>query len=58
MATNQRIRIRLKAYDHGFWTSRLRRSLRRQSEQALRSPALCPLPTRIEKFCVMRIDVH
>ncbi|MDP8255543.1 MAG: 30S ribosomal protein S10 [Candidatus Alcyoniella australis] len=51
---NQRIRIRLKAYDHKL----LDKSAQEIAEAAKRTGARVsgpiPLPTRIEKFCVLR----
>jgi len=51
---NQRIRIRLKAYDHKL----LDKSAQEIAEAAKRTGAKVsgpiPLPTRIEKFCVLR----
>jgi len=54
MAKRQRIRIKLKAYDHRV----LDQSARRIVETAERTGAAVvgpvPLPTKIEKFCVIR----
>lgn len=54
MAARQKIRIRLKAYDHRV----IDQSARKIVEEAERTGAQCvgpvPLPTRIEKFTVMR----
>ncbi len=54
MAKRQRIRIKLKAYDHRL----LDQSARRIVETAERTGAAVigpvPLPTKIEKFCVIR----
>lgn len=51
---NQKIRIRLKAYDHKL----LDKSTKDIVEAAKRTGAVVagpiPLPTRIEKFCVLR----
>ena len=51
---NQKIRIRLKAYDHKL----LDKSTKDIVETAKRTGAVVagpiPLPTRIEKFCVLR----
>ncbi len=51
---NQRIRIRLKAFDHRL----LDRSVREIVETAKRTGASIkgpiPLPTRINKYCVLR----
>ncbi len=51
---NQRIRIRLKAYDYKL----LDKSSREITETAKRTGAKVsgpiPLPTKIEKFCVLR----
>lgn len=54
MTTRQRIRIRLKAFDHRV----LDQSAQKIVDEAERTGAQCvgpvPLPTRIEKFIVMR----
>jgi len=54
MAKRQRIRIRLKSYDHRV----LDQSARQIVETAERTGAAVvgpvPLPTKIEKFCVIR----
>jgi len=54
VAARQKIRIRLKAYDHRV----IDQSARKIVEEAERTGAQCvgpvPLPTRIEKFTVMR----
>ena len=54
MAKRQQIRIKLKAYDHRV----LDQSARRIVETAERTGAAVvgpvPLPTKIEKFCVIR----
>jgi len=54
MAKRQRIRIKLKAYDHRV----LDQSAQRIVETAERTGAAVvgpvPLPTKIEKFCVIR----
>lgn len=54
MVENQRIRIRLKAFDHRL----LDRSVKEIVETARRTGASIkgpiPLPTRINKFCVLR----
>ena len=54
MAKRQRIRIRLKSYDHRV----LDQSARRIVETAERTGSAVvgpvPLPTKIEKFCVIR----
>jgi len=54
MAKRQRIRIKLKAYDHRL----LDQSAQRIVETAERTGAAVvgpvPLPTKIEKFCVIR----
>ncbi len=54
MAARQKIRIRLKAYDHRV----IDQSAKKIVEEAERTGAQCvgpvPLPTRIEKFTVMR----
>ncbi|MEO7836899.1 MAG: 30S ribosomal protein S10 [Acidimicrobiales bacterium] len=52
--TRQRIRIRLKAFDHRV----LDQSARKIVSEAERTGAQCvgpvPLPTRLERFCVQR----
>jgi small subunit ribosomal protein S10 len=54
MVENQKIRIRLKAYDHRL----LDRSVKEIVETARRTGAILkgpiPLPTKINKFCVLR----
>ncbi len=54
MVDNQRIRIRLKAFDHRL----LDRSVKEIVDTAKRTGASIkgpiPLPTRINKFCVLR----
>jgi small subunit ribosomal protein S10 len=54
MMENQKIRIRLKAYDHRL----LDRSVKEIVETARRTGAILkgpiPLPTKINKFCVLR----
>lgn len=54
MVDNQRIRIRLKAFDHRL----LDRSVKEIVDTARRTGARIkgpiPLPTRINKFCVLR----
>jgi small subunit ribosomal protein S10 len=53
-SNRQKIRIRLKAYDHRV----IDQSARKIVEEAERTGAQCvgpvPLPTRIEKYCVNR----
>jgi small subunit ribosomal protein S10 len=54
MVNSQKIRIRLKAYDHRL----LDRSVKEIVETARRTGAMLkgpiPLPTKINKFCVLR----
>jgi len=50
----QRIRIRLKAYDHRCWTSLGRPDRRDRPADRRRRGRPVPLPTRIEKFTVLR----
>jgi small subunit ribosomal protein S10 len=54
MVESQKIRIRLKAYDHRL----LDRSVKEIVETARRTGAVLkgpiPLPTKINKFCVLR----
>lgn len=54
MVESQKIRIRLKAYDHRL----LDKSVKEIVETAKRTGAILkgpiPLPTRINKFCVLR----
>lgn len=54
MVESQKIRIRLKAYDHRL----LDKSVKEIVETAKRTGAVLkgpiPLPTRINKFCVLR----
>ncbi|HHL40183.1 MAG TPA: 30S ribosomal protein S10 [Deltaproteobacteria bacterium] len=51
---NQKIRIRLKAYDHRLLDMSVREIVEtvRRTGAELRGPI--PLPTRINKFCVLR----
>jgi small subunit ribosomal protein S10 len=51
---NDKIRIRLKAYDHRCSISRCARSSRRSAARADGSAGPIPLPTRIERFTVNR----
>ena len=51
---NQRIRIRLKAYDHRLLDKSVKEIVEtaRRTGARLRGPI--PLPTKINKFCVLR----
>ena len=50
----QKIRIRLKAYDHQILDQSAGKIVETAERPARRWRAQCPLPTRIEKFTVMR----
>jgi small subunit ribosomal protein S10 len=52
--TKQRIRIRLKAYDHRVLDASARRIVETAERTGARVVGPVPLPTRIEKFTVRR----
>lgn len=51
---NQRIRIRLKAYDHKLLDKSAREIALSARSTGAKVSGPIPLPTRIEKFCVLR----
>ena len=54
MITNQKIRIRLKAYDHTLLDQSAREIVRTAVETGARVAGPIPLPTIINKYCVLR----
>lgn len=54
MLTNQRIRIRLKAYDHRLVDQAAREIVDTARETGARVAGPIPLPTVINKYCVLR----
>jgi len=52
--TSQRIRIRLKAYDHTVLDQSASKIVETAEATGAKVAGPVPLPTRIEKFCVMR----
>lgn len=54
MAKRQRIRIRLKAYDHRLLDQSARRIVETAEQTGVAVVGPVPLPTKIEKFCVQR----
>ena len=50
----QKIRIRLKAYDHRILDQSAGRIVETAESTGAKVAGPIPLPTRIEKFCVMR----
>jgi small subunit ribosomal protein S10 len=54
MAKRQRIRIKLKAYDHRLLDQSARRIVETAEQTGAAVVGPVPLPTRIEKFCVTR----
>ena len=52
--TGQRIRIRLKAYDHKVLDKSAKQIVDTAEATGAKVAGPVPLPTRIEKFCVMR----
>jgi small subunit ribosomal protein S10 len=51
---SQRIRIRLKAYDHKVLDQSASKIVETAESTGAKVAGPVPLPTRIEKFCVMR----
>lgn len=51
---NQRIRIRLKAFDHRLLDKSVREIVDTASRTGASIKGPIPLPTRINKFCVLR----
>jgi small subunit ribosomal protein S10 len=54
MPTNQRIRIRLKAYDHRVLDQSAAQIVEAAERTGAEVSGPVPLPTRIERYCVMR----
>ena len=54
MAKRQRIRIKLKAYDHRLLDQSARRIVDTAEQTGAAVIGPVPLPTKIEKFCVQR----
>jgi len=50
----QKIRIRLKAYDHQVLTNSATEIIETVRRSGAHASGPIPLPTRIEKFCVLR----
>ena len=51
---NQKIRIKLKAYEHNLIDQSASRIVETAESTGAKVAGPVPLPTRIEKFCVMR----
>jgi len=54
MLANQRIRIRLKAYDHRLVDQAAKEIVETAKETGARVAGPIPLPTVINKYCVLR----
>ena len=54
MLTNQKIRIRLKAYDHKLLDQSAMEIVDTAKETGARVAGPIPLPTTINKYCVLR----
>lgn len=54
MLTNQKIRIRLKAYDHKLLDRSAMEIVETARETGARVAGPIPLPTSISKYCVLR----
>ncbi len=54
MLTNQKIRIRLKAYDHKLLDQAALEIVETARETGARVAGPIPLPTEINKYCVLR----
>jgi small subunit ribosomal protein S10 len=54
MIRNQKIRIRLKAYDHKLLDQSVRDIVETARETGAKVAGPIPLPTEINKFCVLR----
>ena len=54
MAQGQKIRIKLKAYDHAVIDQSARKIVETVSRTGAQSHGPIPLPTRIERFAVIR----
>ena len=54
MIANQKIRIRLKAYDHKLLDQSALEIVQTAKETGARVAGPIPLPTRINRYCVLR----
>ncbi len=54
MIQNQKIRIKLKAYDHKLLDQSAREIVETAKETGAKVAGPIPLPTEINKFCVLR----
>lgn len=54
MVENQKIRIRLKAFDHRLLDKSVKEIVETARRTGARIKGPIPLPTRINKFCVLR----
>lgn len=54
MVDNQKIRIRLKAFDHRLLDKSVKEIVETARRTGARIKGPIPLPTRINKFCVLR----
>jgi small subunit ribosomal protein S10 len=54
MLTNQKIRIRLKAYDHKLLDQSAKEIVETARETGARVAGPIPLPTAFNKYCVLR----
>jgi small subunit ribosomal protein S10 len=54
MITNQKIRIRLKAYDHRLLDQSAKEIVETARDTGARVAGPIPLPTEINKYCVLR----
>ena len=54
MVANHKIRIRLKAYDHTLLDQSAREIVETANETGARVAGPIPLPTSINKYCVLR----
>jgi small subunit ribosomal protein S10 len=54
MIANQKIRIRLKAYDHKLLDQSVREIVETANETGASVAGPIPLPTVINKYCVLR----
>lgn len=54
MIQNQKIRIRLKAYDHKLLDQSVREIVETAKETGAKIAGPIPLPTTINKYCVLR----
>jgi small subunit ribosomal protein S10 len=58
MIQNQKIRIRLKAYDHKLLDQSAVEIVETARRTGAKVAGPIPLPTRINKFCVLRSPSH